>query len=66
MNNKEMDKKAKCKKCNSPCSYTNPMAKCLECGYNFCFDHINAYLGEEDVEGYCYTCNPLPNYEESK
>ena len=29
-----------CAKCGSKRSYTNPMAKCFECGKKFCFDDI--------------------------
>lgn len=36
----------KCYICGTPRNYTNPMAKCLKCGLNFCFSHLTTKLGE--------------------
>ena len=48
--------KSRCAKCDTPRSYTNPLAKCWECSKKFCYDHVVAYIGKKCVEDYCFKC----------
>jgi|TARA_Y100000310_G_C20689413_1_gene821221 hypothetical protein len=43
----------KCSVCNTRIRYVNPMAKCLKCKKDFCYDHITGVVGKRGIENYC-------------
>lgn len=60
--------KKRCSTCNTSISRTNPMAKCQECGKNYCFDHIyggminDKMAQNEEVRNICEECKPKYEY----
>ena len=61
--------KARCNICNTPRSYTNPMARCFECKNKFCFDHIyggqlnDTMTKSTTVRDICDSCKKKFKYE---
>jgi len=46
----------RCSTCNTARAYTNPLARCLGCKKEYCYDHITAVNGKKGIEDYCDGC----------
>ena len=66
---KKYPKQARCYKCDTGASYTNPMIPCFECRKKFCFNHIysgqiNKTMKSNDrVRDICKACKSKYNYK---
>ncbi len=61
--------RARCAKCRSLGSYTNPMAKCFQCKQKFCYDDINCLQFKrgmkqtDELRDVCDACKAKHGYE---